>query len=314
MNLLVTGANGFIASHFIRRCSREAGIHVRGCVRSNERQVPDFVEKHVLGDLSSSTDWRKALSGIDCVIHLAAKVHDFAHLKTDPSGDYRQVNVDATLSLAQAAIKAGVRRFIYLSSIGVNGENNDKPFLESDIPAPKNPYAISKLDAETGLRELVKNTQLELVIIRPPLVYGSEAPGNFNTLTKFLGRGVPLPLKSIVNRRSFIGIENLVDFLIISIKHPDASNEIFLISDGEDVSTTVFVERISEAMGVAPRLFYIPRMVLTAGAVLLGRRHIANSLFESLQLDISKARRVLGWVPPVTMKSGLQGAVGDHSA
>jgi len=264
-----------------------------------------------IGDISAATNWSTALHGADAVIHLAARVHVMRDTAIDPLAEFRLVNTQGTLNLARQAATAGVRRFIFLSTIGVNGNSTDygEIFTETSASLPHDPYSVSKHEAEVGLRAISKSTGMELVIIRPTLVHGSKAPGNFGKLTQLVARGLPLPLASIQNRRSLVGIDNLVDFINTCLEHPAAANETFLVSDGEDLSTPDLIRRMARAMNRPARLLPVPKSVLMAAASMFGKRDMAQRLCGSLQVDISKSRELLGWNPPVSVDEGLRRAV-----
>ena len=278
------------------------GYAVRAATRKNADILPPGVER-AEGELSPVRDWSDDLQGVDVVIHLAARVHVMRDTAADPLDEYRRVNVDGTVRLASSAAAAGVRRFVYVSTLKVNGEAGR--FTESNQPAPTDPYAQSKLEAEIALRRIASEGRLEVVIIRPPLVYGPGVQANFRLLMRAITRGIPLPLGSIRNLRSLIGIDNLVDFIITCVAHPAAANETFLVADGEDLSTPDLVRRLARAMGRPARLFPIPPSVLRLGASLCGRQHVVDRLLESLQADISKARTRLSWSPPVSVDEAL---------
>jgi nucleoside-diphosphate-sugar epimerase len=232
----------------------------------------------------------------------------------DPLMEFRRVNTDGTLNLARQAAAAGVRRFVFLSTIKVNGEATHYgcPFTPSDLPAPQDPYGISKHEAEVGLRAIAHETGMEVVIIRPTLVYGKGARGNFKSLIKLVARGLPLPLGSIHNLRSFVGIDNLVDFITTCLEHPAAANEAFMVSDGEDLSTQDLIRRMARAMDRPARLFSIPPGLLAITAALLGKSDLVRRLCGSLQVDISKSHDLLGWKPRVSVDEGLRRAVGGN--
>lgn len=261
----------------------------------------------VAGDLVEGANWQHALAGVDAVVHLAARVHVMREAAADPLAEFRRVNVAASLKLAREAARAGVRRFVYLSSVKVNGESGT--FTEGDRPAPEDAYGISKHEAEVGLRQIADETGLEVVIIRPPLVYGPGVRANFRALMRAVARGIPLPLGAIDNRRSLVAVDNLADFTLTCIDHPAAAGELFLVSDGEDLSTTDLIRRMARAMGRPARLIPVPAPVLMAAAALVGKRDAARRLTESLQVDISKARQLLNWVPPISVDEGLRRAV-----
>jgi len=230
---------------------------------------------------------------------------------TDPLQAYREVNVKGTLNLASQAAQAGVRRFVFVSSIKVNGEATQpgQPFTADDVPSPLDPYGVSKLEAERGLREIEAETGMEVVIVRPPLVYGPSVKANFAAMMRWVARGIPLPLGAIHNARSMVALDNLVDLLVACLKHPAAAGQTFLVSDGQDVSTTELLRRTAQAMGKKALLLPVPASMLELGATLLGKRAVAQRLCGSLQLDIAKTRRLLGWNPPLTLDQGLKKAV-----
>jgi nucleoside-diphosphate-sugar epimerase len=306
--VLVTGANGFVG----RACCAEAvarGMAVRGVTRS-VCDLPKGAENFVIGDIDGNTDWRDALMGCQSVIHLAARVHVMADKAADSLNEFRRVNVQGTMNLARQAAAAGAFRFVFVSSIGVNGaETFQQPFAAQDSVMPHSPYARSKCEAEQGLRRLSTETGIEVVIIRPPLVYGLHAPGNFGTLVKWLARDFPLPFGAIHNRRSFVALDNLIDLIIICLVHPAAVGQIFLVSDGEDISTTELLLRLGQAMGHPARLLPVPMSWIKFAAALAGRRDLALRLCSSLQVDIEHTRRTLGWNPPVSLEQGLIRAI-----
>lgn len=306
--ILLTGATGFVGRHLCVRLEAER-CQVRCAVR-NQSPMEDSVE---VGDIGSDTQWGQALAGIDTVIHLAARAHIMHDTASDPLAEFRRVNVDATLNLARQAAAAGVKRFIFLSSVKVNGEEtaSGQPFTEQDSPAPQDPYGISKHEAEEGLRRLSAGTGLEVVVIRPPLVYGPGVKGNFASMMRWISKGIPLPLGAIHNQRSLIALDNLIDFIITCIDHPAAANQTFLVADGEDLSTTELLRRVGQAMNKPARLIPVPRSVLKLGARLLGKQAMAQRLCGNLQVDISKAREMLGWEPPVGVDEGLEKATAN---
>ena len=261
-------------------------------------------------DLGPESDWSALLTGapIDCVIHLAARVHVMNDRAQDPLADFRRANTAGTLQLARQAALAGVRRFVYVSSIKVNGEETlpGRPFVPRVTEAPRDAYGISKFEAERGLAELSRDTGMELVVVRPPLVYGPGVRANFLSMMRWIKRGVPLPLGAIDNRRSLVALDNLVDLLILCGQHPAAAGKTFLVSDGEDLSTTELLRRMGSALGKPARLIPCPSALLTGGAALLGRAGVARRLCGSLQVDVSETREVLGWKPVVGVDAALR--------
>jgi nucleoside-diphosphate-sugar epimerase len=263
---------------------------------------------------SSGTDWSAALHGQTTVIHTAARAHVMNDKSEDPVQEFRQVNVDGTLKLARQAADAGIQRFVFVSSIKANGEQTalGQPFTPEDQPAPEDPYGLSKLEAEQGLRELASETGMEVVIIRPPLVYGPGVKGNFASMIKLVEKGLPLPLGAIRNKRSLVVLDNLVDLIITCIDHPAAANQVFLAGDGEDLSTTELLQGVAKAMGKPSRLVPVPAGLLMFGATMLGKKAMAQRLLGSLQVDISKARNLLGWQPPMSVEEGLKRCFPDQ--
>ena len=304
--VLVSGANGFVGKALCAELFQQ-GYCVRAAVRSENVQVAN-VETVSVGEINGETDWTDALSGIKAVIHLAARVHVMNDTATDALAEFRKVNVDGTLNLARQAVEAGVQRFIFIGSIKVNGEGTQlgQPYTAEDPPAPVDPYGISKREAEDGLRQLAAETGMEVVIIRPPLVYGPGVKANFQIMMRCLDKGLPLPLGSIKNRRSLLALDNLIDLIISCMTQPAAANQTFLASDGEDLSTPELLRRMAAALGKKARLVPVPEPVLIGGARLLGRQAMAQRLCGSLQVDISKARHLLGWTPPVSVDEALR--------
>jgi nucleoside-diphosphate-sugar epimerase len=245
---------------------------------------------------------------VDVVVHTAARVHMMADTVADPLAEFRRVNVEVSLRLAREAAAVGVRRFVFISSVKVNGEASlaGQPFTEQDAVGPQDDYGISKMEAEQGLRQIAADTDMEVVIIRPPLVYGSGVRANFAALMRAVQRGWPLPLGAVQNKRSLVALDNLVDFIITCINHPQAANQTFLVSDGQDLSTTDLVRGMAHAAGVPARLLPVPVGALQAGATLLGKGDAVQRLCGNLQVDISKARSLLGWAPPVSVEEGLR--------
>ncbi len=311
MRCLITGGNGFVG--------RALTSHVlaSGCeVRLSLRQPPSAdqivgVETVEIGSLSLKNDWTAALRKVDRIVHLAARVHIMNDNSSDPIAEFRRVNVEGTANLARQAAAAGVRRFVYLSSIKVNGECTQEghPFTADDAPAPADPYGVSKHEAEQALRQIAADTGMEVVIIRPPLVYGPGVKANFESMMRWLARGVPLPLSAVTqNRRSLVALDNLVDLIVTCLSHPAAANQTFLVSDGDDLSTASLLRRMGAALGHPARLFYVPPSLLKLGAQAVSKPGIYQRLCCSLQLDIAKTRQLLDWTPPVSVDEGLRRA------
>ena len=308
--ILVTGATGFIGSALVAALA-QAGMPTRACCRADSIDTSVTVEFVQGIDLTSDIKLDSLLSGISVVIHTAARVHVMHDTSAEPLAAYRAVNTLATLSLATQAARQGAKRFIFLSSIKVNGEEtfSGKPFNADDIPDPQDAYAQSKLEAELGLRQIAKQTGMEVVIIRAPLVYGPGVKANFSRMIKWVSKGWPLPLGDVLsNRRSMVSIDNLVDLLLICTKHPAAANQTFLVSDDEDLSTTALLTRLAIAMKRSVRLWPAPVWLLLWGARLLGQGRSMQRLLGSLQVNIAKTKHLLGWSPPVDVNEGLRRA------
>ncbi len=329
--VLITGAGGFIGRALCAKILAE-GWQVRGTVRSESDvcRLPEGVEVVSIRSIDSDTKWDDALAGIDTVVHLAARVHVMDDTCSDPLAEYRKVNVEGTKCLANAAANVGIKRFIFISSIKVNGEGTDPQitqitrirekgtgdrgregepkefFSEKDVPEPHDPYAVSKWEAEQVLRDVEADTGLEAVILRPPLVYGPGVKANFLRLFKIVERGIPLPFAKIDNRRSFIYLDNMIDAIITCINHSGAAGQTFLISDGEDVSTPELIRRIALALEKPVRLFSTPPFLMRLAGKLLGKSAATDRLLGSLTIDSAKIRRELGWKPSYTMKHGLK--------
>ncbi len=307
--ILLTGGTGWVGGA-LGKALRERHPDTLAAVRVASGQ-PDS-QTMVMGSLSGSLVWPATLNDREVVVHLAARVHVMKETASDPLQAFRAINTDGTLRLARLAAKAGVRRFVFVSSIKVNGESTlpDAPFGPIPADPPLDPYGRSKWEAEQGLRLLAAETGIEVVIVRPPLVYGSGVKANFASLMRAVQRGVPLPLASVThNRRSFVALDNLVDLLITCIDHPAAANQTFLVSDGEDLSTADLLHRLGEAMGKPARLFPVPPSLLQFGANLLGKGDMAQRLLGNLQVDIGHTRNTLNWSPPISVDEGLRRAV-----
>jgi nucleoside-diphosphate-sugar epimerase len=308
VKVFVTGSNGFVGRKLADELISRGNTVLRGV-----RVAKSNLETQI-GDIDGRTNWFCGLKGVSCVIHTAARVHVFRDAVADPLTTFREVNVDGTLNLARQAAAVAVKRFIFISSVKVNGEAtpSGRPFNELDVPNPQDAYGQSKHEAEIGLRQIAADTGMEVVVIRPPLVYGACVKGNFAALMGAVQRGWPLPLGAVHNQRSLLALSNLVDFIITCITHSEAANQAFLVSDGQDLSTTELVRGIAQAAGVPARLLPVPVWALQAGASLLGKGDVVQRLCGNLQVDISKARDLLGWVPPVSVQEGLKLAIADR--
>lgn len=309
MTTLVTGANGFVGSALCARLCA-GGLTVRAAMRSPQ-SLPGGIEVIGTGTLSGDTDWSAALKGVQHVVHLAARVHIMKDASADPLAAFRRVNVEGTAHLARQAAAAGVKRFVYLSSIKVNGESTplDQPFTASDTPAPEDPYGQSKHEAEQALQHIAAASDMELVIIRPPLVYGPGVKANFASMLRWLSRGIALPLAAITdNRRSLVALDNLIDLISTCLHHRAAAGQVFLVSDGEDLSTAELLRRAGRALGRPARLFYVPPSVLHGASVLLGKRSLYQRLCNSLRVDIEHTQQLLNWRPPLSVDEGLRRA------
>jgi UDP-N-acetyl-alpha-D-quinovosamine dehydrogenase len=304
--ILVTGANGFVGKVLCGEVVRRA-VAVAGATRA-VCALPVGVEPIVIGTMDQRTDWQSALRGVDVVIHLAARVHVMREGAGDPLAEFCRVNVLGTERLGRAAAASGVKRLVYVSSIKVNGETtySGQKYTEADPPVPQDPYGISKWEAEQALHRVVRETGLEVVIVRPPLVYGPGVKGNFAQMLKVLSKGMPLPLASIHNLRSLLYVENLVDALIVCAAHPAAAGQTYLVSDGEDISTPALMRSLASAMGKPARLFPCPPALLKGMAGMLGRGAQLDRLLGSLQVDSARIRRDLNWVPPHSLQQGLR--------
>jgi nucleoside-diphosphate-sugar epimerase len=290
LSLLITGGSGFVGQALVKRLGGQSVT----------------IAKRADWEV-----WHKLLVDIKNVVHLAARVHVMHDTEANPLAAFRAVNVDGTLKLARQAAAAGVKRFVFISSVKVNGEATlaGQPFTEQVVAAPQDSYGVSKMEAEQGLQQIAANTGMEVVIIRPPLVYGPGVKANFSALMRAVQRGWPLPLGAVHNQRSLVALDNLVDFIVTCITHPQAANQTFLVSDGQDLSTTEVVRGMAQAAGVPARLLPVPVWALQAGASLLGKGDTVQRLCGNLQVDISKARNLLGWVPPVSVEEGLRRAM-----
>jgi UDP-4-keto-D-QuiNAc 4-reductase len=307
MSLLLTGSSGFVGSALLRRLV-VTGQGLRACYRVLPSTLPDGVECFAIPDLTSESAWRAALDGVKVLVHAAARVHVMDDDTADPLQEFRRINVEGTLALGRWAAEAGVQRFVFISSVKVLGERTipGAPFSADTPPAPEDAYGISKWEAEQGLQQLARETGMEMVIIRPPLVYGPGVKANFASMMRWLSRGVPLPLGAVThNRRSFVALDNLVDLIMVCTRHPAAANQIFLVSDGDDLSTAELLKRMGRALGQRVFLPAVPVLLLEWGARLSGKKDIYDRLCSSLQVDIKKTRKLLGWTPPLTVDQGF---------
>ena len=310
MMILLTGSTGFVGQALLARLAAQPALDLVVVSRRPNSSLPAGVAHAQVADIAADTAWQPVLQGVQVIIHAAARVHVMNDKVADPLAEFRKVNVDGTLNLARQAVGAGVKRFIFISSIKVNGESTapGKPYSAESQPAPVDPYGISKLEAELALRELAAETGMEVVIIRPPLVYGPDVKANFLSMMRWLSKGIPLPLGTIQNRRSLVALDNLVDLIATCVEHPAAANQTFMVSDGEDLSTRQLLRRMGGALGRPARLVPIPAWLLEAGASLLGKRALAQRLCGSLQVDISKTRELLNWSPPLGVDEALRRA------
>ena len=300
MKIAVTGATGFVGRALCKDLL--AHDHV---VAPVVRQAAGLAHEIMVSNIDAATNWLPALGSIDAVVHLAARVHVMDDTARDPLALYRASNTEATLNLARQAAQAGVKRFVFISTIKVNGEGRDVPYRETDAPAPEDAYAISKWEAEQGLAQIARETGLEVVILRPPLVYGPGVKANFLRLMQTVRKGWPLPLGAIHNRRSLLYLGNFVDTIRLCVEHPAAAGQTFLVDDGEPVSTPELIRAVACAMGRPARLLAVPVGLLELAGALLGKRAAVARLTGSLYVDSSFIRSCLGWVPPYSMAAGL---------
>ena len=316
MKILITGANGYIGSALTKYLAADGEHHVTAQSRTRINSLMPSDVSVVTGHIDSNTDWQKALQGIDAIVHTAARVHVQEQDSPAALAYFFAVNRDGSLNLARQAAQAGVRRLVFISSIGVNGSHTEagKLFTESDPPQPHNNYALSKLEAERGLLQIGAETGLEVVIVRPPLVYGAQAPGNFGALCRLLKRGYPVPFGSIGNLRSLVALDNLLHFIALCVVHPSAANQVFLVADGHDLSTCQLVAGLRQVLGQPARLVRVPVWILLAAGKLTGQSASIERVCSNLQVDITRARALLGWQPPLTVAEGLRRAVGARVA
>ncbi|MGO4002619.1 UDP-glucose 4-epimerase family protein [Pseudomonas fluorescens] len=305
--IILTGATGFVGGAILNRLQREQKYPVTAVVRGGSALQVSAVPVIRINTFDGDTQWQNHLESADVIIHSAARVHVMNDVESDPLAAFRKINVEGTLNLARQAAASGVRRFIFVSSIKVNGEGTQsgEAYTADDVPAPADPYGISKMEAEQGLRQLATQTGMEVVIVRPVLVYGPGVKANFQSMMRWLSKGVPLPFGAIHNRRSLVALDNLVDLLLTCITHPAAANQTFLVSDGDDLSTTALLSKMARALQKPARLIPVPSWMLKTGAALLGKKALSQRLCGSLQVDISKTRTLLGWTPPVSVDQAL---------
>ena len=309
MRVLVTGATGLVGGAVVRALAPRGDIALVVPVRREQSDLPAGAASVPIRGLDSTQDWLPALSGVDVVVHCAGRVHVLRERTGDPLQEFRRVNVEGTLQLARQAANAGVKRFVFMSSIKVNGEETTPglPFRADHAPHPQDPYGVSKMEAETRLQSLAGDTGLEVVIIRPPLVYGPGVKANFLAMMRWLSRRVPLPLGCATeNRRSLVALDNLVDLISRCLDHPAAASQTFLAADGESLSTASLLRRMGEAMGRPARLIPVPLPLLREGATLFGKREVAQRLLGSLEVDITGTQERLAWTPPIGVDEGLR--------
>jgi len=310
MRILVTGATGFVGKALVNELL-DAKHNVVACVRRHSSELRSEVEQIIIGDiglLDEKNTLNDCMKNIDVVVHTAARVHIMKDRASDPLSEFRKVNTAATLILARAAAAAGIKRFIFLSTIKVNGEFTPVggSFSEEDSCNPTDPYAISKWEAEKGLMDLAGQTEMEVVVIRPPLIYGPGVKGNFASMIELVNKGIPIPLGKVENQRSLLALDNIVSFIIVCLEHPKATNQIFLLSDGQDVSTVQLIQSIAHLQDKNANLLSIPTSWISFLAGLLGKRDVAERLLGSLSVNNSKARNMLGWEPIVSMEQQLE--------
>lgn len=317
---LISGSTGFVGRALSQRLL-QLGKPVVSAVRQlptcgmqgmgGSGLVPNW---QVVGSIDSQTNWLSALHGVQTVVHCAARAHVMQEHAADPLSAYREVNVAGTLRLAKQAAAVGVQRFVFISSIGVNGCQSSHPFTETDTPRPHDAYAISKLEAEIALFDIAAQTGIEVVVIRPPLVYGPNAPGNFGSLIRWVLRGIPIPLGAVYNQRSLVALDNLLSLVLLCAdreRSPQAANQVFVVADGEDVAISTLLRKVAHAAGRPSRLLPVPLSMLRAAASLTGKRVEADRLLGNLQVDATKARTLLGWRPVVTLDQQLV-TIFDH--
>ncbi|PJK34022.1 NAD-dependent dehydratase [Pseudomonas sp. S10E 269] len=303
----VTGASGFVGGALVKLLSAHDNFEPVAIYRASPERLPLGCETFVCGDLTPYTDFTAALKGVDSVVHCAARVHVMDERAADPMAEFRLANVAATHNLAKQAAQCGVTRFVFISSIKVNGESTEPghAYRADDVPMPSDIYGVSKMEAEEGLRSIAAETGMDVVIIRPVLVYGPGVKANFFNMMRWLSKGIILPFGAINNRRSLVSLYNLVDLISVCLEHPAAANQTFLVSDGEDVSTTQLLKRMSNALHCRARLLPVPSSLLVAAARILNKKPLSQRLCGNLQVDIEKNRLLLGWTPPMSVEQGF---------
>ncbi|MBB4810274.1 nucleoside-diphosphate-sugar epimerase [Acinetobacter johnsonii] len=309
MNILVTGVSGFVGQELIQHLYQMENFSLTVLSRRIVNTLPQEI-KQLIGEDIFLLQWSDE---IDVVIHLAGRAHILNEQTIDPLTEFRKVNVEGTLQLARQALDKKVKRFIFMSSIGVNGSvTSQEPFTEDALPQPHADYAVSKLEAEQELKKLFARSDTELVIIRPPLVYAAHAPGNFARLLKLVASDLPLPFAGTKNKRSFVALENLVDFIQTCIEHPNAANQTFLVADQTSISTRELVQYLKQGMGKPARFIYLPQPIMKLGAACIGKSKLYEQLFESLEVDTSKAQNLLGWKAPISTQQAMLKAGQDY--
>lgn len=306
MKILVTGATGFVGQRLIETVLQK-NWHICAAMRNN-KHFSFACEHYIIDDISIHTNWLPALQNCDAVVHLAGHVHtteSFSQIMLN-NDEYKRINTDATKNLAQQAAKAGVKRFLFMSSIKVNGEGNELPYTEKNCPTPEGAYAQSKWAAEQSLKEIARETNMECVILRPPLIYGPQVGANFLALMRLVETKWPLPLKNISNKRSFIFVDNVVDAIITCLKHTLAANETFLVSDDTPLSTSELMTLLRTASHHSPKLFSCPTSLLKLASQCIGKKDQANKLLDSLYIDNRYIKSRLGWIPPFSTEEGLK--------
>ncbi|MCN4145061.1 MAG: SDR family oxidoreductase [Thiohalomonas sp.] len=308
--VLITGSNAFIGQ-FLTQSLSEDGFDCMSTYRCLPEHISLNTKKYfAVGNIDAQTQWKTALTAVDSVVHLAARVHVMQETEAGFLAAFRAVNTEGSMNMARQAVASGVKRFVYLTSIKVNGgQTTNKPFYADDQPNPRDPYGVSKFEAEQQLLALGKETGLEVVIIRPPLVYGPEVKDNFNRLIKLLDKSLPLPLAGINNARSLVNIENLCSLIQTCLTHPEAVGEVFLVSDGQDLSTSELFDYIAQPLDKKSRLFYLPAGLIKFMTFIRGRKAEYERLFGSLQVDIAKNEQLLGWQAVVSVQSGIANTV-----